>query len=79
MNKKKIELEIRNLISKCFNLNKKKISSSLKSEDVPKWDSIGQIRLILLIEKKYKIKINQSMYDKLLSLNSIVKFITNLK
>ena len=79
MNKKKIESEIKNLISKCFNINKNKISSSLKSEDVQKWDSIGQIRLILLIEKKFKIKINQSMYDKLLSFNSIVKYITNLK
>lgn len=79
MNKRKTESEIISLISKCFNINKKKINSSLTSDDVPKWDSIGQIRLILLIEKKFKIKINQSMYEKLSSINNIVKYLNNLK
>jgi acyl carrier protein len=72
---KKIEDEIKSLISKIFNITVKKISSSTTSKDIPKWDSIGQIRLILLIESKYKIKINQKMYDKLLSLDKIVKYL----
>ena len=72
---KKIEDEIKSLISKIFNITVKKISSSTASKDIPKWDSIGQIRLILLIESKYKIKINQKMYDKLLSLDKIVKYL----
>tara|TARA_B110000211_G_C14071005_1_gene549966 strand:+ start:2338 stop:2580 length:243 start_codon:yes stop_codon:yes gene_type:complete len=75
MSKKKIEVEIKSLISKIFNITVKKISSSTTSKDIPKWDSIGQIRLILLIESKYKIKINQKMYDNLLSLDKIVKYL----
>ena len=79
MSEKKIEVEIKSLISKIFNITVKKISSSTTSKDIPKWDSIGQIRLILLIESKYKIKINQKMYDKLLSFDKIVKYLKKHK
>ena len=79
MNEKKIEAEIKYLISKNFNITRKKISSSVTSKDIAKWDSIGHIRLILLIESKYKIKINQKMYDKILSLDKIVKYLKKHK
>ena len=73
--KKKNELEVKNLISKCFGIKKNKINLSISSDDIEKWDSVGHIRLILLVEKKFKIKIDQSEYPNLLSLKSLVNYI----
>ena len=47
----------------------------LKYQDIEEWDSVGHIRLILLVEKKFKIKIDQSEYPNLLSLKSLIKYI----
>jgi len=76
MTRKNIEHEIKKLISKCFNLEIKKIKTSLNSKNVKKWDSIGQIRLILMIESKFKIKINSKKYSEMNSLNFIVNYIS---
>ena len=75
---KKNELEVKNLIAKCFSINKNKINLSISSDDIEKWDSVGHIRLILLVEKKFKIKIDQSEYPNLLSLKSLVAYIEKL-
>ena len=75
MNEKKNELEVKNLITKCFGVKKNIINLSTSSDDIEKWDSVGHIRLILLVEKKFKIKIDQSEYPNLLSLKSLVKYI----
>ena len=49
--KKKNELEVKNLITKCFGVKKNIINLSTSSDDIEKWDSVGHIRLILLVEK----------------------------
>ena len=52
----KIKNKIIKLISKCFQINISKININTCADDIKKWDSLGQIRLLLLIEENFKIK-----------------------
>ena len=40
------------------------------------WDSLSHIKVINLIEKEYKLKVNQKNFDKLKSFKSILKLIS---
>jgi len=42
-------------------------------------DSIDFTTIILTIEEKYKMKFKRDSYDKLSSINDIVKYINNIK
>jgi acyl carrier protein len=42
-------------------------------------DSIDFTTIILTIEEKYKMKFKSNSYDKLSSINDIVKYINNIK
>ena len=70
--------------------NKKKLFNSFKrifpltkEQEIPNmrlgysdgWDSLSHIKVINLIEKEYKLKINQKNFDKLKSFKSILKLI----
>jgi|TARA_B100000767_G_C19273166_1_gene332228 acyl carrier protein len=79
MSKKNIEIEVKKIISKCFNFEIKNINNATTSKDIKKWDSIGQIRLILMVENKFKIKVNQKKYGELFSLKSFVDYISRFK
>jgi acyl carrier protein len=52
--------EIKDLVvevtAQVFSLNKNIINESLKIGDRQEWDSLGQIKLFLALENKFKIK-----------------------
>jgi len=67
------------LISKSFQISISKININTCSADIRKWDSMGQIRLILLIEENFKIKILQEKYAKLTSVKLILDYLLKVK
>ena len=75
----KIKNKIIKLISKCFQINISKININTCTEDIKKWDSLGQIRLLLLIEENFKIKIPQAKYAKLISVKLILDYLLKVK
>lgn len=77
--KTKIENRVINLVSKCFGIGKDRVNFTTTSKQIKKWDSVGQIRLILLIEKNFKIRIDQSNYENLLSIKNITSYIKKRK
>ena len=79
MQKIKIKNKIIKLISKSFQISISKININTCSADIRKWDSMGQIRLILLIEENFKIKILQEKYAKLTSVKLILDYLLKVK
>ncbi len=55
-------------------LNEEKFNK-LKINDIPEWDSMGNINFILAMEKEFKIKFSMSEIE---SLDSIFSIKTNL-
>ena len=75
MKKTNIDKKVIQLISKCFKINKFKLNTKTSSKDVKKWDSIGQIKLILQIEQSFKIRIPQNKFTKLISVRLISDYL----
>jgi acyl carrier protein len=77
--KKNLEKELKKIISKLFKCSEKKINfnSGPITNDIEKWDSFGNLELILEVEKKMKIKFSSIQINKINSfkklLNEVVK------
>ena len=54
-------------------IDKKKINEKTQFDSFESWDSLAQIKIILEIENKYKIKFNLSKIIDLKSVNLILK------
>tara|TARA_Y100000996_G_C22224293_1_gene520879 strand:+ start:155 stop:388 length:234 start_codon:yes stop_codon:yes gene_type:complete len=69
--------DIINVVAKSLMINKKKIGEDTHSKDIDKWDSLGSMRIMFGLEKKFKIKINEKYLEKLNSIKSIEKILNN--
>ncbi len=75
-------LKLINFLGKVINFkfNVKKINNN-KLEDLslnnhPKWDSLAHVKLLSVIEKKFKITINEGNIDKFSNIKSIFNFLS---
>ena len=75
--KNKLEKEIRNIISKEFDL-KKNLDKNLSPQNVDKWDSFGHLQLITKLEEYFKININQKLVIQMMDENSINKVLRKI-
>ena len=74
----KIENEVINIVSKETKVKIPKNSKINKSVLRFRWDSLQHIKIIIAIEKKFKIKIRTSIVHKLYNIKSIVNFIKKI-
>ena len=72
---KKIKLEkIKKALKKAFPRSKiNKNIINLKIGSLKKWDSLGNLNLILEIEKEFNIKFNSNTFSKIKSIQDILK------
>ena len=73
-----IENEVINIISKETKVKLAKNSKINKLVLKFKWDSLQHIKIIIAIEKKFKVKIGISVVDKLHDIKSIINFLKKL-
>ena len=72
----KIQLEEKVLTIAKNVLENKKISLKSKMEDIPEWDSLKHIQLIIAIEENFKISID---FEDTLDMTSIVNIYDKVK
>ena len=73
----KYSKKIIQILSEVLIIPGKNLSSETNSENEPKWDSIAHVRVILEIEKKFKIKIDTNTLEELRSVRNINKYLEN--
>tara|TARA_B100000900_G_C20344173_1_gene619483 strand:+ start:94 stop:327 length:234 start_codon:yes stop_codon:yes gene_type:complete len=73
----KYSKKIIQILSEVLIIPVKNLSSETNSENEPKWDSIAHVRVILEIEKKFKIKIDTNTLEELRSVRNINKYLEN--
>ena len=54
---KKIYLKVCKIFDDIFDLKKKKLKKSTNAKDISNWDSINNLKLIIVLEKEFKIKL----------------------
>ncbi|WP_343154619.1 phosphopantetheine-binding protein [Buchnera aphidicola (Pseudoregma panicola)] len=72
---KKIKNIIKNIISKQFKINTKKIKNDFSLEKDADIDSLEKIEFIMRIEEKFNIKIKDKEIEKLKTVIDISKYI----
>tara|TARA_B100001094_G_C18154961_1_gene785873 strand:+ start:703 stop:936 length:234 start_codon:yes stop_codon:yes gene_type:complete len=59
-----------------FKNKKLNIKDNTRIKDIKKWDSLNHIKIIVLLEKQFKIKFSGDQIYKIKNINDIVKKIT---
>ena len=75
MNSKLLEKKIIFCISKILNLKVSQLSQKSSSKNIKNWDSMNHVKIIVGIEKEFKIKINTSIATELNSIKKIISYI----
>jgi acyl carrier protein len=72
---KKHQADVIKLVAKTLSINPKVLNINTSSDNLDRWDSLGQVKIIIELQKKYKIKIDNNKVMQLNSILSICKFI----
>jgi acyl carrier protein len=75
MDEPQIYARLSGIFEDVFDDDSIKLSPELSAKDVDGWDSLTHIRLILTIEKAFKIKFSTSEIGKLENVGDLVKLI----
>lgn len=75
MNEPQIYARLTEIFSDVFDEDSIKVTPELSAKDVDGWDSLSHIRLILTIEKAFKIKFSTSEIGKLEKVGDLVSLI----
>ena len=75
MNSKLLEKKIIFCISKILNLKVSQLSQKSSAKNIKNWDSMNHVKIIVGIEKEFKIKINTSIATELNSIKKIISYI----
>jgi len=58
-----------------FDLDNIEVSSQTTAEDIEEWDSLSNIRLVVAIERSFKVKFTNAEIAALLNVGDLVKLI----
>ena len=76
MTNDKIFGEISNIISKTLNIKVNDLNLNSGKNNILKWDSLNQVKIILAIEEKYKIKFGTDNFEDLNNIKKIVEVVS---
>jgi acyl carrier protein len=59
-----LDIRLENVIRRVFSLEEGPIDENWTSENIPDWDSVGHLNLIVDVEKEFNIKIEiEEMFE----------------
>lgn len=68
-----IDNQLKEVFKKTFKIEDEDFNTNLEINSIPKWDSMGHVRLFLQIEKKFNLKIENEDIESALNFKSILK------
>jgi acyl carrier protein len=72
-------LEIKEIISRVFEIDLSEITDKSSQKDIVKWDSLKHLNLIVEIEDKYDISIEPEDISDMVTIEKIVEIINKYK
>ncbi|MBN2257811.1 MAG: acyl carrier protein [Anaerolineaceae bacterium] len=69
---------IAGLISTSLGIARDEITDDFSYGDVPQWDSMGHMSIMMALEEQYNVQISADTITNLVSLPTIVKYILEL-
>jgi acyl carrier protein len=74
-----LEVTVRQLIKSTFQVAEPINDSLLQKDSLPNWDSLGHMSLVAAIEKKFGVSFPTYMLQDLISLDSIVSAVKDVR
>ena len=72
---KKIYLRVSKIFNDVFNIKKFKLKKTTSAKDISNWDSINNLKLIIVLEKEFKIKFDPDEIIKIKNVGELIKSI----
>lgn len=72
-------LEIKEIMSKVFEIDVKTISDNASQKEINKWDSLQHLNLIVEIEDKYDISIDPEDISEMITIDKIIEIVKKYK
>ena len=72
-------LEIREIMSKVFEIDLSEISNNANQKDIMKWDSLQHLNLIVEIEDKFDISIDPEDISVMVTVEKIIEVVNKYK
>ncbi|MBW8812429.1 MAG: acyl carrier protein [Caulobacterales bacterium] len=67
--------ELREIMIDVFDVDDLEVTPATTAEDVEEWDSLSHVRLVVAVERKFKIKFKNSEIEALKSVGDLVNLI----
>jgi acyl carrier protein len=71
--------QIRQVMEDVFDIDDLALSESTTADDIEEWDSLSHIRLIVALERKFKIKFKNSELEGLMNVGDLVRVVDSKK
>ena len=72
---KKIYSKLSKIFDAIFDLKKKKLKKLTNSKDISNWDSLNNLKLIIVLEKEFKIKFDPDEIVEIKNVGELIKSI----
>jgi acyl carrier protein len=66
---------VSSLIAMSFGISKDRISSSTRQADIPEWDSVGHLNLMLALEDTFGIRLDVDDMKRLTTVEAILNYL----
>ena len=76
MNKNKY-LRLSKIFDDIFDIKKIKLKKTTNAKDISNWDSINNLKLIIILEKEFKIKFDPNEIVEIKNVGELIKSIEN--
>ena len=71
----KLDERLEKVIRAVFDISEESIDENWTSDDIPDWDSVGHLNLIMEVEKEFNIKVEIEEMFEIEKLSDIVKIL----
>ena len=75
MNKEVEENDIKKLMGRVWGIDPEKIPSKARFNEIPQWDSLGHVSLLVALEEEYRVSINYEILTELISMRAIIEYL----
>ncbi len=66
---------VKQIVATLFNVDEDSLTLTSSPKEIPGWDSMGQLMLILELEQQFEIQIPPDRAEKLTSISEIVDYV----
>ena len=79
INKRNVKIRVLELVSEALQIPISQVSEGLSLGDIPQWDSMGHMGIMLLLEERFNVEIDTSILNTLTSIPSICAFLEKME